>query len=199
MASHYINLFKKHGDSHSSVQYSSKESQYKRFEELIKIGNIENSTILDYGCGLGDLYSYLREKKFDGCKYTGVDLVPDFVKACTDKYHMCRFYTPNDWPTQTLYEYAFVSGVFNNIRDDAKSFWMETIKYLFSRTTKGLAFNMMSKYVDYEADDLFYVWPEDVFNYCKTLTPYITINNAYSIDKDKPPFEFAVYIYHSGN
>jgi hypothetical protein len=34
---YYQSLFKKFGDSHETVRYSSKESQLKRYETLIKV------------------------------------------------------------------------------------------------------------------------------------------------------------------
>ena len=58
---HYKSLFKKHGDGIQTAQYSSKESQYLRFKYLTEIANIRESTILDYGCGLGHLYNFLKE------------------------------------------------------------------------------------------------------------------------------------------
>ena len=50
---YYQALFKEFGDSHETVRYSSKESQLKRYNTLIKIGDLSGCTVLDFGCGVG--------------------------------------------------------------------------------------------------------------------------------------------------
>lgn len=56
-----------------------------RFEALTSIGDLNNSSVLDVGCGFGDLYGYLvgRGIKVD---YTGVDINPDcFIRNTLNK------------------------------------------------------------------------------------------------------------------
>lgn len=65
---------------------------------------------------------------------------------------------------------------------------------------KGIAFNMMSSYVDYFDEALFYESPGQVFDFLKSnISPYITIRNDYLVKPEvKVPFEFAVYVYRDG-
>ena len=58
----YKNELSLHGDSHSSVRYASRESQWSRYDILTEISDLANKTILDYGCGTGHLLEYLIQK-----------------------------------------------------------------------------------------------------------------------------------------
>ncbi len=74
----YSSLFAKHGLAPESLQWSDKESQFKRFEILCQISN-DLKSITDFGCGLADLYEYLKEIGFNGT-YLGLDFVPEFIE-----------------------------------------------------------------------------------------------------------------------
>ena len=60
---YYENTFEKFGNNFRGMNWPSKKSQYLRFEELIKIGNLSNKTIHDVGCGNGEFFKFLKKKK----------------------------------------------------------------------------------------------------------------------------------------
>jgi len=58
----------------------------------------------------------------------------------------------------------------------------------FFSLQKGLAFNMMSKYVEYENDELFYEEPEKAFSFVKkNITPYVNLIHDYQVKDDCIP------------
>lgn len=194
---HYQNLYKKHGDSSASVQYSSQETQNKRFDILTSIGDLERKRILDFGCGLGHLGEYLRGKGIN-CDYNGIDIVPEFINSCKEKFSKGIFGTLEELSCEK-FDYVLISGVFNNKMKENTHFLQRHIKVLFEMSNLGLAFNMMSKYVDYEDPSLFYIQPEDVFKYVKEkVSPYVAIRNDYLVKNNAPPFDFTVFIYRQG-
>jgi hypothetical protein len=66
-------------------------------------------------------------------------------------------------------------------------------------TRLGLAFNMMSAYVDYQDPGLFYEYPENVFGFLKKeITPYVALRNDYEVKPGVVPFDFTVYAYRGG-
>jgi SAM-dependent methyltransferase len=71
------------------VGWQSYESQKQNFEVATNLNNIAwNSvhSILDVGCGYGELVRYLREEKaFEGT-YTGVDILDRFIHGATQTY-----------------------------------------------------------------------------------------------------------------
>jgi SAM-dependent methyltransferase len=190
---HYRTLIQTHGDTHEAAQYSSRESQEARFRVLTEIANLEGAKIMDFGCGTAHLATYLKEKGVR-CDYVGIDFVTEFFDFARGKHPEHRFGIWSDFDGED-FDYAFVSGVFNNLTDDNESFYKRTVKDIFARVRKGFAFNMMSTYVDYYDEGLYYVRPEDVFGYMKTLTPFVTLRNDYQVKPGSIPFEFSIYAY----
>lgn len=194
LKAHYKELLMKFGDSAESAQYSSRESQERRFEILAQVANLNGSSILDFGCGSGHLAAYLDSKnvKFS---YTGVDVVEEFFDIARAKNPGSRFGVLEDFEHEN-FDYIFISGVFNNKRKDNRKFYQESLKKLFGMCTKGIAFNLMSTYVDYKDAGLFYESPERVFRFIKQeVTPFVCLRHDYEVKPGVVPFEFAVYAY----
>jgi len=196
---HYNELAEKHGDSPRGAQWTDLATQVARFQVLMDIGDLSGAKVLDFGCGAGRLYDVLSECGFDG-EYVGMDVAEAALNLARVRHPGVRFELRNvleDGLDET-FDYVFVSGMFNNKIDDNWQYFSEIIRLVFEKTRVGLAFNMMSKYVDWEEDDLWYVQPEDVFRFCKKeLSSRVTLRNDYLVKANSIPFEFAVYIYKS--
>lgn len=194
LTEHYKELLNQFGDSAESAQYSSRESQERRFEILSQIADLNGSNIIDFGCGTGHLATYLKAKG-TVFNYTGVDVVEEFFDIARKKNPDSRFGLLGDFEREK-FDYVFISGVFNNKRAGNRRFYEESIRKLFGMCTKGIAFNLMSTYVDYQDEGLFYESPERVFRFIKNeLTPFVTLRHDYEVKPGVVPFEFAVYAY----
>jgi len=197
ISNHYRKLLAEYGDSPQAVQYSSKDTQERRFELLAAIGDLHQKRILDFGCGIGHLGSYLHKRGIE-FEYFGTDIVNEFITLCRKKFPKGHF---DDFSSMShlKFDYIFVSGVFNNLIEDNPQFYQNTVKKLFSMCTLGLSFNMMSSYVDYKDPSLFYESPENVFGFLKReITPYVTLRNDYEVKPGVVPFDFTVYAYKGG-
>jgi SAM-dependent methyltransferase len=191
----YKRLYSQHGDSPETVRYSSKESQYARFDSLIGIANLSGQRLLDFGCGLGHFSEYLIHKKIKPLKFTGVDIIPEFLEKNKQKFPNNSFILPSQI-AQENYDYGIISGVFNDKSNKSRDFWKKTIIEVFKHCEKGIAFNMMSTYVEYEDKNLFYEKPEYVFSYIKrNLTPFVTLRHDFQTKENTIPFEFVIYAY----
>jgi ubiquinone/menaquinone biosynthesis C-methylase UbiE len=189
--SHYLELLRKHGDVAASAQWSSRESLERRFRQLIRIGDLQDASILDFGCGSGHLATYLERREIS-VRYTGVDIVPELLELGKAKHPQHRFGELMDF-SEEKFDYVLISGVFNNCRKNSRSYWQQSVRTLFSLCKKGLAFNMMSKYVEYENDELFYEEPEKAFSFVKkNITPYVNLIHDYQVKDDCIPFEFCI-------
>lgn len=197
ISAHYRHLLAEHGDSPQAVQYSCKNSQDRRFELLAGIGDLRNKRILDFGCGTGQLGSYLQAQGID-FEYYGTDIVEEFLTLCQGKFPQGTF-EKFDRLSHLEFDYVFVGGVFNNKMANNSQFYQETVAKLFSMCRLGLSFNMMSAYVDFQAPNLFYEYPEKVFGFLKReVTPFVTLRNDYEVKPGVVPFDFTVYAYRSG-
>lgn len=196
---HYKELFDKYGDSAEAVQYTDHKSQFKRFEILASIAP-QIDSVIDIGCGLGHLYTYLQEQ-YPNVKYLGLDFVAEFVEACNEKFKdntntaFSQFDLTKD-KIPSGYDYIMLSGVFNNKSDNNKEFMLNGIASMFESCAKGVAFNAMSTYVDFEAENLYYTNPLEIFDFCKrNLSKKVTLRHDYLVKENSIPFEYCIYIY----
>ena len=197
---HYKQLFLKHGIDPKSVQWSDSTTQMNRFRILSEIDDNLKS-IIDVGCGLGDFFTYLKkEKKFSGM-YLGLDYLPEFVDACKDQFRsennsafQLFDLTRDEFPSD--YNYITLSGVFNNKVEQNEQFMYQSIEKMFKAALKGVSFNALSTYVDYEDEGLYYSDPLAVFDFCKrNITRKVTLRHDYLVKEGSIPFEYTIYLY----
>ena len=70
IAQHYDDCFKQHGDSNLGVDWPNYEDTLTRHQVMFDLINpkeqphITNSTLLDFGCGLGHFYEWLSTQTY---------------------------------------------------------------------------------------------------------------------------------------
>jgi SAM-dependent methyltransferase len=197
ISKHYRHLLAMHGDTPQAVQYSCAQSQERRFKILTEIGDIQNKKVLDFGCGTGQLGKYLESQGIE-IEYYGTDIVDEFLSLCNTKFPNGIFKQFSSLP-KIKFDYIFISGVFNNKILNNRKFYKETLRKLFPMCKYGIAFNMMSAYVDYQDSELFYEYPENVIRFIKReITPFVTLRNDYEVKSGVVPFDFTAYVYQRG-
>jgi len=167
-----------------------KGKQEIRFQVLSEIGDLHNCSILDVGCGFGDLYGFLVNKGIK-IRYTGVDINPHLLEIGKELYPSASFKVM-DFDEEVLekkIDWVFASGIFNFKLEDNESFIKNMLSKMFNISKKGVAVDFMSSYVDFQNEDAYHTKPEQIFSYCKQLSRRITLRHDYM------PFEFCVYIY----
>ena len=202
LKNYYNQLFLRYGNSHLTAQQSSRATQEIRMKFLLKDLKIKkNEKILDFGCGTGHLYKFLKKKNIN-INYTGIDIADKIIQYNIKVYKknsMVKFVNLDILNTNKKigkYDYVFISGTFNNKIKNNWVWMKKCLKFLFQKTKKVLVFNNLSSYVDYYDKNLFYVKPEKVFSFCKkNLSLYVAINNNYEIKKGVIPFEFTTFVY----
>ncbi len=165
-----------HGTTSQGVDWNSKESQYLRFRQLCKvIDKQQDYSILDYGCGYGELVNFLTEEANTFTRYTGFDISDEMIaKAETLFGKTNRKISFTNALSDNVYDYVVASGIFNvklNLADDSN--WLEyilqTLKTIHQKSSKGFAFNALTKYSDkeYMKEYLYYADPLELFDFCK--------------------------------
>lgn len=61
-----------------SLGWVDESSQARRFETIAQAADFNHCSVLDLGCGTGDLKTFL-DTRFSGVSYLGIDQVPEFV------------------------------------------------------------------------------------------------------------------------
>ncbi len=88
----YQQLLLEHGEGPAVGQQSAAGQRF-RFEKLAQVGNLRGASVLDIGCGIGDLYPFLTSL-YGEIAYTGVDIVPELVSHAARKYPAPAFCAP---------------------------------------------------------------------------------------------------------
>lgn len=196
---HYAALIGEHGDAPAGAQWADRETQERRFEVLCEVGDLTSSRVLDYGCGTAHLLDFLKQRGFVG-RYTGYDLVPKALEVAEQRHPTAVFEARDvlEHGVEGTHDYVVVSGVFNSPAKDPLGLMTATLSKLFASTNVALAFNCMSRYVDFLDPELSYFAPEEVFAFCKqTLSPRVCLRHDYEVRPGVVPYEFAVYVYRT--
>lgn len=200
LAKHYGELVKRHGDAPESAQYADRETQERRMAVLCEIGVDKDSKVLDFGCGTGQLFSFLqRSIGYEG-EYVGYDISPEAIELAQSAHPNGRFEVRNvlEQPAEERFDYVLVSGVFNNLITDNRTFFETVSRHLMVQAKVGYAFNMLSRFVDYFDDGLYYEDPLHAFRFCKEqLSPLVTLRHDYAVRPDSIPFEFSIYVHRT--
>lgn len=164
-----------HGLSPRGVDWNGEESQSLRFCQLMKIvDNKETFSINDLGCGYGALIDSL-EKNPGKYRYCGIDISAEMIRSAKDRYGSLDHVHFDVAATfQNESDYSVASGIFNvKLKHDADEWWSymtTTLDMMNEKSTKGFAFNCLTKYSDADKmrDYLYYADPCQLFNWCKT-------------------------------
>ncbi len=182
----------KFGDDIKTLASGTSKRQLLRYSVLSQLGDFNGSSVLDLGCGFADFYQYLISKGLE-VKYTGYDINPYFVEVCRKKYPAATFEVV-DFQCDDVgepFDFIISSQAFNNklVYDDNETVVKGILKKSYEICTKGVAIDMLSTYVDFKEDRLFYYSPEEIFKLCKSLTKRVTLRHDY------PLFEFTICMY----
>jgi len=127
-----------HSDNEvKSLGWGSKYSQEKRFEILLEIPGFNKSdSVLDVGCGYGDLSKYVNN-------YTGIDLRKSAINTAKEKYRGKEFLYTDIFSVDKNYDWVFGSGIFC-FTYDWKKYTESHIREMYLHSNKGTAFNFLS-------------------------------------------------------
>jgi SAM-dependent methyltransferase len=197
---HYESCLDRHGDSHLGVDWpkaQDAETRYRVMLELIPALRPSVVKVLDFGCGISHLYEHIVASGVTGIEYVGLDLSPKFVELSRKKFprnnYICAdiLEEPDAVPKC---DYIVMNGVFTEKRsltfDEMLAYFERTLIAAFAKAERGIAFNVMSKHVDWERDDLFHL-PFDTL--ARTLIRGLTRN--FVIRNDYGLYEYTTYVY----
>ena len=172
------------GGSVAALGYRGAESQTKRFEALATVGDISGRSVLDVGCGHGDLKGFL-DTRFHGFDYVGIDQMTEFVMEARRRYGQrpsCYFciadFTDAELPHA---DYVFASGVLG-YRCADENFAFDMIVKMYLAANKALAFNMLDAARFPQHPLLVGHDMEKVAAFCRRLSPGVEVIRAYLED-----------------
>ncbi len=191
IAALYNDSFREHGASIASLGYP-KGAQDARFRAISQIGPLENTSILDVGCGFGHMLDYLRRWNINA-RYTGIDITPPMIDTARRMHPEGDFRLLNilDAPMSERWDWVFLVGAFNAApeREGWWDFVQQMMKRMWDLCNRGMATDFLSSYVDFEKPGSFHADPRQILDFAKTLSRRVCLRHDYMA------YEFMVYIY----
>jgi SAM-dependent methyltransferase len=87
VAHYYDNLLQQFGASAQALDERSETKEHLFYDHLFNAANLPPAlSVLDIGCGMGNLIEYLLGHEYRIDDYLGIDLVQQFVDVCRAKY-----------------------------------------------------------------------------------------------------------------
>ncbi len=156
---HYEACLAAHGDSHLGVDWPNAEDAQTRYRVMLDVIRQRDRrvSLLDFGCGAGHLYEHLLRQDREDIEYLGVDASAKFVALSQRKFPSVPFQCIDalaDGAALPRVDYAVMNGVLTEKRGLSYAEMCEYMEALlprvFSCAREGMAFNVMSKHVDWE-------------------------------------------------
>ena len=185
----YSENITKYGIDSRSVGWNTEDSQKLRFKMLLNLIEEKNMdfSINELGCGYGELYNYLKQNNFAVKEFKGYDISKPMLDHCKvylkNAIDLKLF---NSSKISELSDYTVTSGIFNVPGDNKLKEWEdyieETLINMFEYSEKGISFNLLTTYVDYEDENLYYGDPKKYFSFCKTkLSKNVSLFHDYNL------------------
>jgi ubiquinone/menaquinone biosynthesis C-methylase UbiE len=190
-ASLYNRRFELYGRDIKTVGWGNEDSQHLRFEVLFRGLDPKGKTILDVGCGLGDLIPYLDRRTNGDFKYIGIDIAEKLIKNAVSTYggEGREFYVGDIFSLKVPdVDISILSGALSFKTSGIEEYARETMRIMFEFSREAASLNFLTKYVDFELEKNQHYQPEAVYSWSKKLSKRVNLIDDY------PLYEFTIQI-----
>ena len=177
---HFQNLVDRFGVDSLASGWRDSRSQTARFAVLVSGGLDPGASLLDIGCGQGDLFAWLRENGY--CiDYRGVDLTPEMVAIARARFPEARFEAADlfDLDDSHRAHHVVASGIFFLRQAAPFDYLQVAVTHLYRFAEVSLAFNCLSTHAEHQDEGEYREDPATVLRFCLTLTPFATLRHDY--------------------
>ena len=202
IVSHYESCLERHGDTHLGVDWPKPEDVEQRYQVMLDVIKPEsrghNVRLLDFGCGASHLNEYILRQRLGNIDYAGLDLSEKFVQLSRSKFPENQFFcldVLDEHVSLPNFDYIVFNGVFTEKRDlsfaEMFAYFKQLMRRMFDHAATGMAFNVMTKHVDWEREELFHVPFDQLAEFItKDLSRNFVFRNDYGL------YEYTTYVYH---
>lgn len=192
-------LLIRHGDSPAGMGWKGEDGdvRYSAMLDVIR-PNSRDCSLLDFGCGTGRLLDYIRHNDLTGIRYHGLDQSEKAVTLCRRKFPDTEFLRldvldpgAGTWPR---FDYIVMNGIFTYKGSLGQSemfdYCRQLLREVFDHARVGIAFNVMSKQVDWERDDLFHLPMDTLADFlARELSRHFVVRGDYGL------YEYTTHVY----
>jgi ubiquinone/menaquinone biosynthesis C-methylase UbiE len=185
------------GHDAMTVGWKNRTDQWLRFSILCRDIVLSGKSILDVGCGLGDLVSFLDESGVHSYEYVGIDISPRLIQQANARFGRknCRFLVTDllEAPNLGRFDIVLCSGGLSFRVDDNISVAELMIRTMFEMCSEATVVNFLSTYVDFQLPKNFHYQPEAMFSLARSLTRWVKLYHDY------PLYEFSLQMFRNSN
>jgi SAM-dependent methyltransferase len=157
---------------YAKLGWESADAQKNRFNAFIDNVNLEGLSLLDVGCGLGNLLEIITERGIS-VRYTGIDILPKMIQCANEKelegsFHCLDIFSENPFGDDS-FDVVYASGIFNLNLGNNREFFTDALCRLAHIAKKYCAFSLLDYRSPDRDDTYFYFSPPDVIQTIETL------------------------------
>lgn len=188
----YGNRVEQHGHGVAALG-EPKNRQAFYFSGLLRAdGFTSDDSVLDVGCGYGDLRSFLQSKEWRG-KYTGIDINPELVAEGKRRYQDAELLVQDIQKEKPREIYDWCASFHVLTSKTEKIPYLEHLEemlgLMWESCRKGLVFNLLSPLADYTHP----VHARPAF--ADALKIICKLTNRFAIHHNYMPYEYLVCAY----
>ncbi|MEZ8195969.1 class I SAM-dependent methyltransferase [Vibrio cortegadensis] len=186
---HRTRLKKWRGRNAKILGWSDETAQSKRFQAIATATNFNDRSVLDLGCGFGDLFRYLDEI-YTLDSYTGIDQHRPFIQTTKKRFaqhHLdpstktASHFIWGDFSQMTLkpHDIVVASGSLN-YRSRNDDYLSSVINQMYQAADKVLIFNLLNADVFPPQPLLVSYNKQAIYRYCKLQCDDVSLIDDYA-------------------
>ena len=161
------------GDTPEGAHWPNQADRIRRFDVMLDLlaDRQEAVVLCDLGCGTGELLAHIRSQGLHNISYIGVDRSSIALAHAARKFPGARFIELDVNSAESDLraiecDYLVANGLFTAkwelSHEQMRGFLEQAVTRVWPIVRRGLAFNVMSKVVDWERDDLFHLGMDEL-------------------------------------
>ena len=206
LTDHYVPRINSEDEGYKILDWESRQAHFARFDILISQvlqpmidettdHREQGLTLLDIGCGVGDLYGYVKrgiDARGSGhghplaerVQYTGVDIIPEMVHEAARRYPEGLFlqgdiFTDQDVLPSRPYDIIYSSGIFNLNLGNNREFLQSAIPIFFKLASRRVVFNLLDPDHPVKNDAYAFFDPVEVLEWVRPYSRHVCIVRDY--------------------
>jgi hypothetical protein len=151
VARYYERLLLQHGRSPQALAERAEDKDFEFYQHLFQELELPAQlSVLDIGCGMGDLIDFLQSREAGIESYLGIDLVGQFIDLCRQEYlPPCRFqqanFVSNSFAPSEKFNLVVNMGVLVSRVFRYEEYVEYCIKKMIALSTKYVLFNCITE------------------------------------------------------
>jgi len=179
----YARAVKRHAASDYRARlWASRRTQALRFDALLRMANPAGLSMLDLGCGAGDLLDFLIARNAAPDRYIGIEGVAELADAADAKRHANATILRTDFVAEPIHlvvadaDIIYCSGALNTI--DAGDFY-QIIGHAFAAAKRAFVFNFLCSPLLAGMSYLHWHNRRDVLAFARSLRARVQVDEGY--------------------